>query len=231
MSRQLPLDLRWLPHQRLGAFWPGGNVAALQGVTDVARGDDDAWLYLHGARGTGKTHLLIGACRESVEAGHAARYVALATVPPPRADAIAALDARGLLAIDDVQAVAGNAAAESAMFDLCNRARDAGACMLLAAPAQPGELGIDLPDLVSRLSACTRHALRPLDDAGRRAMLRLLAGRMGLRLDEEVLDWWFARQPRDPASLVSLLQRIDRASLAAQRRVTIPFLRDLLEKS
>jgi DnaA family protein len=61
-------------------------------------------------------------------------------------------------------------------------------------------------------------------------MLRLLAGRMGLRLDDEVLDWWFARQPRDPASLVALLRRIDRAAMAAQRRITIPFLRELLRE-
>jgi DnaA family protein len=60
-------------------------------------------------------------------------------------------------------------------------------------------------------------------------MLRVLASRVGLRLDDEVLDWWLARQPRDPASLVALLQRVDRASLAAQRRITIPFLRELLK--
>ena len=87
---------------------------------------------------------------------------------------------------------------------------------------------LGLPDLVSRLEMCTRYPLHPLDDAGRRAMLRRLSERLGLRLDDEVLDWWFARQPRDPASLVALLQRLDRATLAAQRRVTIPFLRELL---
>jgi len=62
MIRQFPLDLRWPPHQRLDAFWPGANVSALQGVTAVANGGD-AWLYLHGPAGTGKSHLLIGACR------------------------------------------------------------------------------------------------------------------------------------------------------------------------
>lgn len=227
MIRQYPLDLRWPPHQRLDAFWPGGNVAALQGVTDVAEGGG-AWLYLHGARGTGKSHLLIGACRCVLDAGGSARYVALARLPAPRHDAMAGLAADGLLAIDDVQVLAGDRAAERALFDLYNRARAGGARMLFAASAVPAELGLGLPDLVSRLAMCTQYALRPLDDAGRRAMLRLLAGRLGLRLDDEVLDWWFARQPRDPVSLVALLQRLDRATLAAQRRVTIPFLRELL---
>jgi DnaA family protein len=227
MIRQFPLDLRWPPHQRLDAFWPGANVSALQGVTAVADGGD-AWLYLHGPAGTGKSHLLIGACRAVIDANRPARYVSLTQLPAPRADAIAAVDAEGLLAIDDVQAIAGERGAERALFDLYNRANAADGRMLFAASASPAELGVTLPDLVSRLAMCTQYALRPLDDAGRRAMLRVLAGRLGLRLDDEVLDWWFARQPRDPASLVALLQRADRASLAAQRRITIPFLRDLL---
>ncbi|MES2405303.1 MAG: DnaA regulatory inactivator Hda [Pseudomonadota bacterium] len=230
MIRQFPLDLRWPPHQRLDAFWPGANVSALQGVSNAAKGAG-AWLYLHGASGTGKSHLLIAACRASLEADHAARYVSLAQLAALRAAAIGSIQPEGLLAIDDVQAIAGDRDAERALFDLYNRAKTADARMLFAANASPAELGITLPDLVSRLSMCTQYALRPLDDAGRRAMLRVLAGRLGLRLDDEVLDWWFARQPRDPASLVALLQRMDRASLAAQRRITIPFLRELLRDS
>ena len=230
MIRQFPLDLRWPPHQRLDAFWPGANVAALQGVSDAAKGVG-AWLYLHGASGTGKSHLLIAACRAALEANRSARYVSLVQLAAPRGEALAGIEPEGLLAIDDVQAIAGDRDAERALFDLYNRTQASQARMLFAAPASPAELGITLPDLVSRLSMCTQYALRPLDDAGRRAMLRVLAGRLGLRLDDEVLDWWFARQPRDPASLVALLQRVDRASLAAQRRITIPFLRELLQQS
>ncbi|HET7931049.1 MAG TPA: DnaA regulatory inactivator Hda [Rhodanobacteraceae bacterium] len=229
MIRQFPLDLRWPPHQRMDAFYPGSNERTVGDVTALLAERAHAWVFVHGASGTGKSHLLIGACRALMEAGQAARYVSLASLPAPRAEAIAAIEATGFIAIDDVQAIAGEGDAERALFDLYNRTRAAAARVLFAANASPSELGIALPDLVSRLSACTQCGLRPLDDAGRRAMLRLLAGRMGLRLDDDVLDWWFARQPRDSASLVALLQRIDRAALAAQRRITIPFLRELLQ--
>lgn len=228
MTRQFPLDLRWPPHQHLDAFYPGGNEAALCEIAAFAVEAPRAWVFLHGATGTGKSHLLIGACRAADESGRDARYLSLAQLPEPRADAIGGIDAEGLVAVDDVGAVTGDRDAELALFDLFNRAKAASAQMLFAATAPPPGLGIGLPDLVSRLSSCTQCALHPLDDAGRRAMLRLLAARMGLRLDDEVLDWWFARQPRDSASLVALLRRIDRAALAAQRRVTIPFLRELL---
>lgn len=228
MTRQFPLDLRWPPHQRLDAFWPGPNAAAFGAVAKLVDAEAMDWLYLHGGAGTGKTHLLIGACRAALEAGRQARYLSLAQLPKPRGGAIAAVAAEGLLAVDDVGVIAAEREAERALFDLYNRARAARARMLFAADVAPAGLGLVLPDLGSRLAMCVQYALRLLDDAGRRAMVRLLAGRLGLRLDDDVLDWWFARQPRDPASLVALLQRIDRASLAAQRRVTIPFLRDLL---
>lgn len=227
MIRQFPLDLRWPPHQRLDAFWPGANAGALHAVTDLAAGRG-APAYLHGGHGTGKTHLLIAACRSAAEAGRAARYVALTGPAADRGLLFAGVRAEGLVAVDDAQALAGDAAAEQALFDLYNRARDAHACLLVAATAAPDELGVRLPDLASRLSSLTRYALHALDDAGRRSMLRMLAERLGLRLDDDVLDWWFVRQPRDTASMVALLRRVDRASLAAQRRVTIPFLREML---
>ena len=88
--------------------------------------------------------------------------------------------------------------------------------------------GIGLPDLVSRLSMCTQAPLKPLDDAERRAVLRDRAEARGLALDDAVLDFLFNRYARDLGSLTVLLDRIDRASLAAKRRVTVPFLRGLL---
>jgi len=86
-----------------------------------------------------------------------------------------------------------------------------------------------LPDLVSRLEQCTRLALEPLDEAGRREVLRQRAARRGLELDETVLDYLFRRVGRDLSTLTALLDRLDRESLAAQRRITVPFLRGVLD--
>jgi DnaA family protein len=231
-ARQLPLSLRWPSHQRLDAFVPGANAHAQDAVGALADGRDDAWLYLHGPRASGRTHLLIGACRLVLEAARNARYLSLASLEESRAEAIASFGAQDgdLLAIDDVQAIAGDASAERALFDLYNRARDAHATLLFTAAAPANQLGLQLPDLISRLSACTQHALQPLDEAGRREVLRMRAQQRGLEVDDAVLDWLFARQPRDLAALMDLFERLDHAALAAQRRITIPFLRGLLEE-
>ena len=231
-TQQLPLSLRWPSHQRLDAFIAGANAHALDAVRTLAHGRGDAWLYLQGPHGSGKTHLLIGACRLALESGRNARYLPLDSLDDSRAEAIASFGAErdDLLAIDGAQAIAGDADAERALFDLYNRAREARATLLFAAAAPPNQLGLQLPDLVSRLSACTQHALQPLDETSRREALRLRAQQRGLQIDDAVLDWLFARQPRDLAALMELFERLDHAALAAQRRITIPFLREMLSR-
>ena len=115
-----------------------------------------------------------------------------------------------------------------ALFDAHNRARAAGVALVYAARDIPDAIGFGLPDLRSRLGQCTRITLSPLDDEGRREVLRQRAQRRGLVMDDAALDWLLKRVGRDLGGLTALLDRLDRASLAAQRRITVPFLRQTL---
>ena len=229
MSAQLPLTLRWPAHQRFEAFEAGDNGVALDLLQRAASEPSQAALYLSGAPGSGRTHLLIATCAAANAAGRSAQYLPLATLSANADGAIRAFGGSALLAIDDVDAIAGDGAAEHALFDLYNRCRAEGASLVFAASAPPSQIGIALPDLVSRLGACTQIALKPLGEAERRVLLRSRAAARGIDLDESVLDWLFAREKRDLGSLLAMLDRVDAASLAAQRRVTVPFLRKLLE--
>ncbi|MNN34716.1 DnaA regulatory inactivator Hda [compost metagenome] len=101
--------------------------------------------------------------------------------------------------------------------------------LLYTARCTPDALGLVLPDLRSRLSQCGRIMLDSLDDEGRGAVLRERAVRRGLVMDEVTLDWLLTRTGRDLSGLVALLERLDRESLAAKRRITVPFLKRVLE--
>ncbi len=133
-----------------------------------------------------------------------------------------------MIALGGLDAIAGNRDDEVALFDFHNRARGAGLAVLYAAQASLDALPLGLPDLRSRLAQCTRIILSPLDDEGRLTVLRERAHRRGLSLDEAALDWLLRRVGRDLAGLTALLDQLDRASLAAQRRITVPFLRKVL---
>lgn len=225
---QLPLALRAPPDQRL-ARYVGAPAGLPDALRALATGVSAGGVYLHGAHATGKTHLLLAACAEAEDAGRRAAYLALRGLRGRLRDAAEGLDAADLLALDDVDAIAGSREDEIALFDLHNCLRDAGRSLLYAAADAPDALGLVLPDLRSRLAQCARWALPVLDDAGRAELLRQRAAARGLDFDDAALEWLLRRASRDLGNLTAIFERLDRASLAAQRRLTVPFLRQVLE--
>jgi len=237
MNAQLPLALRWPAQQRFASYVAGDNAVVLELLREAARSAASPWVFVAGPRGCGRTHLLLAACAAASEAGRGAQYLPLvsraAGSSSKRSDADVALRALGgsdVLALDDADAIAGDAQAEHALFDLYNKFKVEKSTMLFSSSAPPAQCGFRLPDLVSRLSACAQALLKPLSDADRRDALRQRALSRGLTLDDAVLDWLFARTQRDLGSLTALLDRMDRESLATQRGITVPFLRKLLDE-
>jgi DnaA family protein len=221
---QLPLALALPDHASFATFVSGENATAVEHVRTVACGRADT-LWLWGARGTGKTHLLQAACRTAGEGGRRAMYVALATAEP---GLLVDLDRVELLALDGVDATAGSAAWEAPLFAILNAflAREGG--LLLAADVAPLQCPFALPDLASRAAGAVTYRLAPLDDAGRVQALQRHAAARGLDLEGAAAEFLVKRVDRDMATLTDWLDRLDRAALSAQRRLTVPFIRERL---
>ncbi|HWX30649.1 MAG TPA: DnaA regulatory inactivator Hda [Steroidobacteraceae bacterium] len=220
--KQLSLGVRLRADAVFASFWPGLNVeiiAALQ-----APGTAPLWLW--GAHGSGKTHLLQAVC---AAAGETAAYFPLDrsfTLPP---EALAGFERTPVLCVDDADAVAGDMAWERALFRLFNEAAELRTRLIFAAAAPPRQGDWSLEDWRSRAAACVVYQVRELDDDGRLEALRLRAAQRGLQLPHETSEYLLKRMPRDLRSLFEILDHLDEASLAAQRRLTIPFIRDALE--
>ncbi len=221
--KQLALGVRLRADAVFDSFWPGPNgeiVAALRAPSTTP-------LWLWGAAGSGKTHLLQAVC---AAAGESAAYFPLArslALPP---EALAGFERSGVLCIDDADAVAGDLAWERALFRVFNEAAELRTRLIFAAAAPPRQAEWRLEDWRSRAAASVVYQLRELDDAGRIEALRLRAAQRGLQLPYETSEYLLKRMPRDLRSLFEVLDLLDEASLAAQRRLTIPFIRDALEK-
>ncbi len=225
---QLPLALRATPDECFERY-VGAPVGMLEQLCQVAGGHATTNVYLQGARAAGKTHVLLASCAEAEAAQRSSVYLPLRTLKGRLRAAVSGLGGALLLAIDDLDAIAGVREDELALFDLHNQVHDGGGVLLYAGQGAPNELGVALPDLRSRLSQCVRWTLPTLDDDGRAEVLRLRAAARGLDFDTAALDWLLRRCSRDLNSLTSALDRLDRASMAAQRRLTVPFLRQILE--
>lgn len=221
--KQLALGVRLRAGADYASFAPGPNSE----IVTALRSPGTAPLWLWGAPGSGKTHLLQAAC---AEAGAEAAYFPLdrAVELPP--DALSGFERNRLLCIDDVDQIAGDAAWERALFALFNEAAELRTRLIFAAAVAPRQASWVLDDWRSRAAACIVYQLRELDDAGRIEALRLRAAQRGLQLPRETAEYLLKRMPRDLPSLFGILDALDEASLVEQRRLTVPFIRDELEK-
>lgn len=224
---QLTLPIELIREPTLADYRAGPNAEALAAVRALADGSGEPALYLFGGPATGKTHLLQAACRAATGLGRTAQYVALALTGLTPA-MLEDLETRDLLALDDLGSIAGRPDWELAAFNLFNRARDRRCSLLLAATTGPDELGIGLPDLRSRLQWGPRYCLLPLEDPDCERLLIDVASGFGMQLGRETARYIMNNYARDPASLVALLMRIDRASLGARRQPGIPLVRQVI---
>jgi len=224
---QLPLELRLKPYASFASFIAGPNRAASLHAQAVAAGARPESLWLHGAAGTGKSHLLAAACREAGEAGFRAIYLALDPQQDP--GILGQLEAMDLVALDDVDRVAGIGAWERALFAVFDARLQTGG-IIAAAAAPPAECGFGLADLVSRAAAAAVYRLEHLDDDQLLEAVMLHASMRGLSLDQASARFLLTRLSRDLPALTDCLDRIDRYALAAKRRITIPLLREVIRQ-
>ena len=222
--QQLPLGVRLAEAARFGSFVAGPNREALE---LLAGASPPRLLWLWGRAGTGKTHLLQGSCAAVGASGGAAAYLDLETVGTP--GLLEGFEALDLVCLDSLERVSDDAAWNAAIFRLHTLMQDGAGRLYVASTGPPAALRFRLPDLRSRLLAAPVHQLHELAEEERIAVLEQRAGRLGLVLPRESAAYLVHRMPRDMHSLCAALDRLDVAALAAQRRLTVPFLRQVLE--
>lgn len=226
---QLPLGVGLRDDATFANFHPGEHNRALLGhLKEQAGACQESYVYLWGNPGCGRSHLLQAACHQASALGKRVLYLPLADLghfPPLMLEDIERLD---LVAIDDLDVVIGRARWEEALFHAFNRLRDADRSLLIAAESAPRQQPIALADLASRLSWGTIFHLHPLDDQERCAALKLRASSRGMQLPDDVARYILHRGPRELGKLCRLLETLDHASLTAQRRLTIPFVKQAL---
>ncbi|MFF7708198.1 DnaA regulatory inactivator Hda [Pseudomonas sp. NPDC007930] len=228
---QLPLGVRLRDDATFANYYPGANAAALgyvERLCEAEAGWTESLIYLWGKQGVGRSHLLQAACLRFEQTGQSAVYLPLAQLLDRGTELLDYLAQYDLVCLDDLHVIAGKPDWEEAMFHLFNRLRDSGRRLLIAASASPRELPIKLADLKSRLTLALIFQMRPLSDEDKLRALQLRASRRGLQLNDEVGHFILTRGSRSMSSLFDTLERLDQASLQAQRKLTIPFLKETL---
>jgi len=208
------------------------NFALLNYLREPAGLAQFTWLW--GAPGAGCSHLLQAMCQQDSAVALAqpwgsSLYVPLRQHADWHPDILQGLESLQLVCLDDVDAIAGLADWEEALFHLFNRLRERGTRLLVAGRTAPREAAFLLPDLLSRLQSGVVFQVQEPDDDGKSQALRMRAERRGLELSEEVARYILQRTARSNTELFALLERLDSHSLQRQRRISVALVRDLLQ--
>jgi DnaA-homolog protein len=228
-ARQLPLGIRLRDTSVFASFFGGRNQPVVDALLALPKGEAPTCVWLHGAAGVGKTHLLQALCVASGRAHEAAAYFPLIEASHLSAELLSGYGEFALVCVDDAQAIAGRDDWERALFRLHQELDERGGRLVAASAAPPAAAGFKLPDLASRLNGGLVMTLRPLDEQEQIAALQLRAQLRGVELPDEAAQFLLRRLPRNMAALCAFLDELDEASLIAQRRLTLPFVRDVIE--
>lgn len=227
---QLPLPISLDEGATFENFHAAGNQAAVDALKKLAQSGGQGALFLWGGDGRGKSHLLQAACRLANDSGRRAIYLPMdqaVLLDPQMAEG---LDSYALVCVDDVQRVAGIEPWQRALFTLFNTLVEKGGSFVASARNAPGAIKRLLPDLASRLAWGPVFQLEPLSDEEKIQALKQRAARRGFELPDDTAQFLLKRQQRDMRNLCATLDALDTASLVAQRRLTLPFVKAFLDK-
>ena len=211
-------------------YYTGPNAAAVDALRDVAQKGGTPVLFLHGTDGTGKTHLLQAAYRAAAAVERRAVYLPMDQAVLLDPSAVETFDRYALVCVDDVQRVAGTEPWQRALLTLIDGLKQNGGSLVASARGAPGGIKRLIPDLVSRLSWGPVFQLQALTDVEKIQALQARAERRGFELPEDAAKFLLNRLQRDMATLCATLDALDAASLQAQRKVTVPFVKSIIEK-
>lgn len=232
---QLALKFPLSSRAQFETFEVGGNAELVGRLQELADSDGFAGCLdgfvgclLYGPPGVGRSHLLQATCHRlgrTVPGGTIYLPLGEPTLSPA---SLEGLDSLALVALDDVDAWLGRDDTERALLALYQGLHLAGGRLLVSAAAPATGLEFRYGDLASRLRGLPTYQVRSLDDAQKARVLRRLAAERGLDLPQPVVDFWLSRSARDLARLLDELNRLDDAAMAAQRRITVPLLKEVL---
>ncbi len=219
---QLTLNIRLRDDATFENFYSENN----QQLISQLQASDEQFIYMWGKPGCGHSHLLQATCQAATKQGHSAIYLPLTAKLKPKI--LQNLETMDVLCLDDIHNIASIEPWEEAIFHLFNKAIANTTRLIIAANTPPPTLPIMLPDLKSRLASGITFQVQSLSDQQKLTALRIRAKNRGLQLSEEVGEFLLNRYARDTNSLFAILEKLDQASLAAQRKLTIPFIKSIL---
>lgn len=229
-SPQIPLQFQQHENFEFANYTAGKNQELLSVLNKLAKAKQTARVYVWGESELGKSHLLHALCKQAQEQQLSAIYLPLYELINYSPEVLQGIENYDIVCLDDIDAIKQKKDWQEALFHLYNQINDANKSLVITSSGSIKELDLSLADLSSRLSWGLTYHLQALGDEDKKKLLQQKAHERSFELTDEVVNYLVARTERSMKSLLNILDELDHASLSEQRKITIPFVKQLLEK-
>ena len=232
MSQQFSLDVALRPFATFDTFVSPEDNELLPLLKDLAQASNEPrQFFIWGADQTGKSHLLQAICNLLAGTKQKAFYISFKELVGIDTEILAGLHQLDVICIDDVDRVLGKKEWDQALFQLINEMRMRNKSLVMTATHNPSKVNLSFPDLASRLPWGPVYKLNHLTDQQKEIALQWHAKARGFEISADVCSFLLKRYPRELTKLVDILEQLDQQSLAQQRKVTVPFVKSILEET
>ena len=225
---QQPLPLYKTADKTFQEFVGGDNVAVVRGLEGWVDGDGPWFMLLWGEPGVGKSHLIQAALRECSRRARQAMYLPLGEMNDLGPEVLDGLETTEIVGIDGLDHLIGERQWETALFSLFNLLQDNGGRLLIATRQNPRFANFALADLQSRLCSGLMYQVVDLNDSDKKRYLCSRAEQRDLIMPASVADYIVTHHDRSLHDLSALFERLDSATLAAGRPLTVPFVKRVI---
>jgi len=228
VEAQIPLTIGISDRLSFSNFIPGKNEQIIENLKLLIQGKNGGFIYLWGKKGSGKSHLLHASCVEATQRNKKSVYLPLNEINSLGTEIFLSMENQDIVCVDDIYFIEKLADWETGLFNLFNQLQQENKLLIVTSTANPLGSKFELQDLKSRLASGIIYHMQDLEDEEKLMVLKARAQQRGFELSNDVLDYLGSRVARDLISLISWLDKLDEASLISKRKITVPFLRDLL---
>lgn len=235
-TQQLALSVQLPDDETFQSYQSDINSSAVKQLTTfVNQGKEElsvakqiTGFYLFGLSGVGKSHLLHASCALAHDVGKSSLCLSFSELQHLSVEVLEGLEQIDLVCLDDIHLIEQQPIWQQAVFDLYNRLSEQNHCLLISGDKTVNELNFSLADLTSRLSWGYVEQIKPLSDEEKLHAVVFRAHQRGLFLGDDVANFLMTRWSREMKNLLDALDKLDKASIREQRRITIPFIKDVL---
>lgn len=234
LSKQLLIRFGPEKNKVFDNFLVADNRNVVEHLHNLCRGDTlkDNQTYLWGKAASGKSHLLQAACSKIALQSKSSIYLPLNRIGEEANQILDGLESIDLVCIDDIDLISQTKLKlEGPLFNLINRLRGKNSCLVMAGRNNPRHLTIQLPDLHSRLLWGSVFQVTAISDIEKPKALSLHAKLNGTEIPETIITYLLNHYPRDMEYLTKVVNHISQVGFQCKRRLTIPFVKEVLEKA